>query len=408
MADRAAPPVMTEPEALSELCLSLARADYVTIDTEFMREKTYWPKLCLVQIAGPERSAAIDPLAEGMTLEPLFGLLKDPTVLKVFHAARQDIEIFVHLMGDVPAPIFDTQVAAMVCGFGDAVAYESLAAKLAGTRIDKAMRFTDWSRRPLTEKQILYALGDVIHLRPIYRKLAQRLEKNGRAGWLAEEMAILTDPATYRLEPDEAWRRIKIRGQDPKRLALLRELASWREREARRLDIPRRRVLRDEALLEIAASAPRSEAELERVRGLAHGGLRKSLTGGLLEAVERGLTRPPVTAPKPKRTDKVGPVIELLKVLLKAKCESAGVAQRLVATAADIERLAAGEDDDIPVLRGWRFELFGKDALALKSGRLALAIERGKVARIERPGGAPSRSSGQEPSDPNSSGRSQD
>jgi ribonuclease D len=400
---------MADPEALSELCRSLAGADYVTIDTEFMREKTYWPKLCLVQIAGPERSAAIDPLAEGMTLEPLFGLLKDPTMLKVFHAARQDIEIFVHLMGDVPAPIFDTQVAAMVCGFGDAVAYEGLAAKLTGTRIDKAMRFTDWSRRPLTEKQILYALDDVIHLRPIYRKLAHRLEKNGRAGWLDEEMAILTDPATYRLEPDEAWRRIKMRGQDPKRLALLRELASWREREAQRLDIPRRRVLRDEALLEIAASAPRSEAELERIRGLGHGALRKSLIAGLLEAIARGLTRPPVTSPKPKRTDnKVGPVIELLKVLLKAKCESAGVAQRLVATAADIERLAAGEDDDIPVLRGWRFELFGKDALALKSGRLALAIENGKVARIERTGGAPSRSSGQEPSGPSSNGRSRD
>ncbi|WP_173980518.1 ribonuclease D [Magnetospirillum sp. UT-4] len=371
-------PMIADSRALAELCDRLSTAPYITVDTEFMREKTYYPQLCLVQVAGPDEAKAIDPLAPGMDLAPLFELLANPKVLKVFHAARQDIEIFLHLSGAVPAPLFDTQVAAMVCGFGDAVSYETLASQLAKARIDKSMRFTDWALRPLTEKQIQYALADVTHLRVAYEKLVRKLEKNGRAAWLDAEMAELTTPATYQVEPENAWRRLKPRSSSPKFLAVLKELAAWREREARERDIPRQRMLRDETLMEIAAHHPADTTELGRTRGIGKGLVEGRMGVAILEAVKRGLALPEDQIPKPPERVEVprglGPVVELLKVLLKMKCDEHGVASKLVANVADIEAIAADDDADVPALHGWRRELFGEDALKLKHGRLGLGF----------------------------------
>ncbi|HLB06688.1 MAG TPA: ribonuclease D [Alphaproteobacteria bacterium] len=376
---------------LKAVCHRLATERYITIDTEFIRERSFWSRLCLVQLAGRDEAVAIDPLGPNLSLEPLFALLIDERVLKVFHAARQDIEIFVHLMDRVPHPLFDTQIAAMVCGFGDSIAYDNLATKLAKVHLDKDMRFTDWARRPLTEKQIRYALDDVIHLRTIYDKLEARLEKNGRVGWIAEEMAVLTEPATYRLDPQVAWQRLKPRTRNPRTLAVLKAVAAWREREAQRLDVPRRRILKDEGLPEIAASAPRSVPELERVRGAGLGQLAPAQRDGLLAAIADALAIPdselPVPPAKEKPAHDVGPLVDLLKVLLKANCEAAGVAHRLVAQSEDLEAIAAEEAPRVHALSGWRYELFGKDALALKSGQAALAIERGRVRLIPRPRG---------------------
>ncbi|CAA7627208.1 Ribonuclease D [Magnetospirillum sp. UT-4] len=370
--------MIADSRALAELCDRLSTAPYITVDTEFMREKTYYPQLCLVQVAGPDEAKAIDPLAPGMDLAPLFELLANPKVLKVFHAARQDIEIFLHLSGAVPAPLFDTQVAAMVCGFGDAVSYETLASQLAKARIDKSMRFTDWALRPLTEKQIQYALADVTHLRVAYEKLVRKLEKNGRAAWLDAEMAELTTPATYQVEPENAWRRLKPRSSSPKFLAVLKELAAWREREARERDIPRQRMLRDETLMEIAAHHPADTTELGRTRGIGKGLVEGRMGVAILEAVKRGLALPEDQIPKPPERVEVprglGPVVELLKVLLKMKCDEHGVASKLVANVADIEAIAADDDADVPALHGWRRELFGEDALKLKHGRLGLGF----------------------------------
>jgi ribonuclease D len=377
--------LITTTEDLDAFCRRVKGSDYITVDTEFMREKTFWPKLCLVQIAGEEEAAAVDPLAEGIDLSPLFDLLADPGVLKVFHAARQDVEIFYHLTGRIPEPLFDTQVAAMVCGFGESVGYETLIAKLAGARVDKSSRFTDWSNRPLTERQLAYALSDVTHLRPAYEKLRKRLARTGRAHWLDEEMAVLTDPATYRVEPEEAWRRLKVRSDKPRFLAILRELAAWREREAQRKDIPRSRVLRDEALLEIASHAPATVDDLARTRGLGRSGAEGRWGQELLAAVQRGRDLPPEEGPsvEPRIEPPPGlaPIVELLRVLLKMKCEEQQVATKLVANAGDLEAIAADDEAPVPALRGWRRELFGEDALALKHGRLALAI-RDKRVRI--------------------------
>lgn len=371
-------PMISDTASLAAFCDSLAAAPYVTVDTEFMREKTYYPQLCLVQVGGPDEAKAIDPLAPGIDLAPLFKLLRDPGILKVFHAARQDIEIFLHLMGDVPAPLFDTQVAAMVCGFGDAVSYENLASQLAKARIDKSMRFTDWSLRPLTEKQIQYALADVTHLRVAYEKLARKLEKNGRTEWLAEEMAELTHPDTYRVLPENAWKRLKPRSSSPKFLGVLKELAAWREREAQERDIPRQRLVRDETLTEIAANHPTTVADLSRTRGLGKGLVEGKMGQAILEAVQRGLKLPDDQIPKPAdRVDLprgLGPVVDLLKVLLKMKCDEHGVASKLVANSADIDAIAADDKADVPALHGWRRELFGEDALKLKHGRLGLGF----------------------------------
>lgn len=370
--------MIANTQELTAFCARLSSAPYITVDTEFMREKTYFPQLCLVQVAGPDEARAIDPLAPGMDLAPLFELLANPKVIKVFHAARQDIEIFLHLSDAVPQPLFDTQVAAMVCGFGDSVGYETLASQLAKARIDKSMRFTDWSLRPLTEKQVQYALADVTHLRVVYEKLLRKLERNGRLEWLSEEMGALSEPGTYRTNPEDAWRRLKPRSSSPKFLAVLKELAAWREREAQERDIPRQRMLRDETLMEIAAHHPADTNELGRTRGLGKGLVEGKMGIALLEAVKRGLALPEDQIPKPPERVELprglGPVVDLLKVLLKMKCDEHGVAQKLVANTADVEAIAASDDSDVPALHGWRRELFGEDALALKHGHLGLGF----------------------------------
>jgi ribonuclease D len=380
--------LITENDALARFCAEQKAASFIAVDTEFIRERTYWPILCLVQVAGPKAAVAIDPLAAGIDLTPLLALMADPNVLKVFHAARQDVEIFFNLSGSVPDPLFDTQVAGMVCGFGDAASYETLVGKLAQTSLDKSSRFTDWSNRPLTERQIRYALADVVHLRTVYEKLQQRLASNGRASWFAEEMAGLTDPATYRSDPREAWRRFRLRGRvDPRFFGVLRELAAWRETAARQRNLPRGRIMRDEAVLEIVAHVPKTIEALARTRSLGRGVAEGKLGREILEAVQRGLSEATALAPPfPAKTDVpagVGPLVDLLRVLLKQRCEEHQVAQKLVASAEDLEMIAADDNVPVPALSGWRHEIFGKDALALKNGALALTVRGGRVALVE-------------------------
>jgi ribonuclease D len=389
--------LIADSAQLVAFCARVAKADFLTVDTEFMRERTYWPQLCLVQVAGPEEVAAIDPLADGMDLRPLLDLLYDERILKVFHAARQDIEIFFHMTGRIPAPLFDTQVAAMVCGYGDSVSYETLAAQLAGARIDKSARFTDWSARPLTERQVTYALADVTHLRKVYDGLAKRLTTSGRAHWLQEEMATLLEPGTYRLDPVEAWRRLKPRaGSKPRLLAILREVAAWREREAQRRDIPRNRVIRDETIMEIAAHAPSTVEDIARLRGLSKSLAEGRMGQDILLAVANGVATPeseaPHLPPPVEMPGGLGPVVELLKVLLKMKCERQQVAQKLVASSSDLERIAADDDADVAAMHGWRREVFGEDALALKHGRLALTMKGKRIVIMpleDKPQAAP-------------------
>lgn len=377
--------IIATTDALAVACRELAELPYLTVDTEFMRESTFWPQLCLVQIAGDRHTAIIDPLAPGIQLDPLLELMRAPDTLKVFHAARQDVEIFYHLGGVIPAPLFDTQVAAMVCGFGDSVSYETLAAQLAQTRLDKTARFTNWARRPLSARQLSYARDDVVHLRTVYEKLKRRLAASERAGWLDQEMAVLCDPATYAIQPDKAWRRIKTRATEPRFLAVLQEVAAWREDEAQTRNTPRNWVVKDEALIGIAGDPPRDEAGLSRIRALPRG-FSAQAAAGLLAAVRRGLDRPEDDLPSTERPRSLprglGPLVDLLKVLLKTKCEASEVAQKLVASSADLERIAADDHADVAALKGWRRELFGGDALALKHGKLALAAGSRKVTLI--------------------------
>ena len=384
--------LITKQDELTDFCHSLSSERFITVDTEFMRENTYWPILCLVQVAGTETEGAIDVMAPGIDLAPLFDLMKNKNILKVFHAARQDMEIFYHLMGALPAPIFDSQVAAMVCGFGDQVSYENLVSKLTKARIDKSSRFTDWSRRPLSEKQISYALSDVTHLRDAYRKLEKNLEKTGRAGWLDAEMDILTSPATYEADPMQAHKRIKTRGAKPRAMAILKELAAWRELEAQRRDMPRGRILRDDALVEIALHAPATAEALGRTRGLSERVANGNMGREIIEAIKRGQAVPDDELPKPQKRQEMpsgtGPVTELMKVLLKLKCEEQDVAQKLVASSSDIEKIAAfGEESGVNALEGWRFELFGRDALRIRTGELGLAIRGDKLVLLENPNG---------------------
>ena len=378
--------VIATTAALEKFCAEAMTARYVTVDTEFMRENTYHPKLCLLQIASAEDAVLVDPLADGIDLAPVFALMAAPQVLKVFHAARQDIEIFVHLSGAVPAPIFDTQIAGMVCGFGDAISYDRLVKSVVGVEIDKSSRFTDWARRPLGDRQLTYALSDVTHLRLVFEALEERLRANGREPWLADEMAVLTDPATYVVAPEDAWRRLKPRNPKPRTLAVLRELAALRENEARRRDLPRNRVLRDEVLTEIAASVPSTPEELARARSISDNIAKGKLGQGILEAVRRGANsdrniwpRPPAATP-PRRGRE--PVVELLRVLLKLKAEEHGVAQKLIANMADLDLIADDDDADVPALSGWRREIFGDAAIALKHGGVALTIRDGEIAPI--------------------------
>ena len=378
--------VIATTAALEKFCAEAMTARYVTVDTEFMRENTYYPKLCLLQIASAVDAVLVDPLADGIDLAPVFALMAAPQVLKVFHAARQDIEIFVHLSGAVPAPIFDTQIAGMACGFGDAISYDRLVKSVVGVEIDKSSRFTDWARRPLGDRQLTYALSDVTHLRLVFEALEERLRANGREPWLADEMAVLTDPATYVVAPEDAWRRLKLRNPKPRTLAVLRELAALRENEARRRDLPRNRVLRDEVLTEIAASVPSTPEELARARSISDNVAKGKLGQGILEAVRRGANsdrnswpRPPAATP-PRRGRE--PVVELLRVLLKLKAEEHGVAQKLIANMAELDLIADDDDADVPALSGWRREIFGDAAIALKHGGVALTIRDGEIAPI--------------------------
>ena len=374
---------ITETDDLALFCDRQRRAEYITVDTEFIRDHTFWPKLCLLQVAGPEDARVIDPLAPALELTPLFDLLSNSQVLKVFHAGRQDLEIFFYLTGQVPSPIFDTQVAAMVCGFGDQASYEKLVSQLAGAKIDKASRFTDWARRPLTEKQLTYALADVTHLRRVHERLMQRLQETGRAHWLEEEMAVLTDPAIYRVDPEDAWLRVKKRNGNARFLAVLKELAAWREREAQARDVPRGRILRDEVLVSIAGHEPVAMSDLEHMRGLPKRFLEDSRGTEILAAVSRALAIPKRDLPKvPERKSLppgIGPLTDLLKVLLKRACEDHHVAPKLVASTDDLERIAASDDADVRALHGWRREIFGEQVLAFKQGRLAITVKGNRI-----------------------------
>ena len=378
--------LITDSAALAAFCEGLGKADFVTVDTEFMREKTYWPILCLVQIAGPDSAAAIDPLAPGIDLSPMLELLGNPNVLKVFHAARQDIEIFFRMMGKVPAPIVDTQIAAMVCGFGESVSYETLASKLAGAAIDKSSRFTDWAHRPLSERQLNYALADVVPLRKAYEKLAARLEKTGRASWVADEMAQLSDPKIYLTDPREAWRRLKPRTNNRRMLVLVQELAAWREHAAQKRDIPRNRMMRDEAILEIAAHPPKDIEDLGRIRAFGRAMAEGRLGGDILAVVQRARELPESEWPElPEQRNLpagIGPLVELLKVLLRLCAEENDVAPRLIADNDDLEDIAVSDEADVRALHGWRAEIFGRDALDLKHGRLALTASGKKIERL--------------------------
>jgi len=370
--------LITDTTPLAEFCGRLKSTEFITVDTEFMQETTYWAKLCLVQVGGPDEAHCIDPLAPGIDLAPLYELLADPKVLKVFHAGRQDLEIFYTATGSVPTPVFDTQIAAMVCGFGDQVGYETLVSRLTDGRLDKSQRFTDWARRPLTDRQIEYALGDVTYLRTVYTKLVKRLEQTGRKSWLDEEDAVLASPATYKVDPREIWRRIRARTRAPRLLAVLRELAEWRELTAQSMDMPRQRVAKDDALLELAASLPKTADDIKRSRiakALASG----KYADGVLEAIRRAQAVPEADYPSLEGgsgRDEQAPkaLVELLKLLLKTKAETHDVAQKLIASSGDVESIALSDTADVRALRGWRHELFGSDALKLKHGELAIGL----------------------------------
>jgi ribonuclease D len=377
---------ITTTAELTALCETLARSDYVAVDTEFLREQTFWPLLCLIQLAGPEAEAVVDPLAPGIDLAPFYRLMADTSTVKVFHAARQDIEIIFLKAGIVPAPVVDTQVAAMVCGFGDSISYVNLVKKTTGTDLDKSSRFTDWSRRPLSSKQLDYALADVTYLRNVYLYLKDMLEKTERTPWLQEEMAILINPATYDTSPENAWQRLKLRVKGRKSLAVLLELAAWRERLAQSLDVPRGRVLRDDALYDIANQIPASAEALGQLRTLSDGFARSQRAKEILEAVKTGLARDPKTLPKIERNEalsaEASATLELLKVLLKAAAAEHGVAPRIIADSEDLEQLATSDEADILALQGWRRTLFGEAALKLKRGELALTLVKGEVRAI--------------------------
>lgn len=383
--------IITTTEALQEFCNEAAKRPYVTVDTEFLRERTYYSKLCLVQLAykdeGSQDAVLVDPLVKGLSLEPLYELFKDVGVVKVFHAARQDLEIFFVDAGLIPTPLFDTQVAAMVCGFGDQVGYETLVRKIAQSSLDKSSRFTDWSRRPLSDAQQKYALADVTHLRDIYEFLSEKLDKSGRKKWVAEEMAVLNDPATYQVDPEEAWKRVKTRTNSGRFLAVVRELARFRETYAQSNNVPRNRVFKDDALVELASTKPQNEKDLSRSRLLLREARKGSIADGIMEAVKAGLNVPNDALPKPDRSREklqVNPAIaEMLRVLLKAKAEQEGVAQKLIASSQDLDVLAAG-GRDIPALKGWRGEVFGKSAIELCEGRVGLAVDGLKVVTVAR------------------------
>jgi ribonuclease D len=382
--------LVTSTSDLAQICQRLVTAEFITVDTEFMREQTFWPELCLVQIASDTVEAVVDPLAAGIELAPFYELMANPGVTKVFHAARQDIEIMYSEAGLIPAPIFDTQVAASVCGYGDSVSYVNLVKDITGQDIDKSSRFTDWSRRPLTDKQLVYALGDVTHLRDVYRHLKTKLDATGRTSWLSEEMADLTHPETYETRPEDAWKRLKMRTKNRKSFGVLIELAAWRERIAQAQNVPRSRVLRDEALYDIANQMPTTAEQLGGLRTLSDGFSRSQRAREIIEAVKAGMERDPKSLPPMNHARQVsaeaGATIELLKVLLKAAAAKNGVAPRLIADAEELERIAAENEPDVLALKGWRRQLFGEDALKLKRGELALTLAGGEVMILDGKG----------------------
>jgi ribonuclease D len=378
---------ITTTNSLAEVCGRLQRHPFVTVDTEFLRESTYYPKLCVAQIASSDEAVVVDALADGIDLKPLFHLMADENVIKVFHAARQDIEICWHAAGLIPAPLVDTQVAAMVLGYGDSIAYDQLVQRITGDSLDKSLRFTDWTRRPLSEAQIAYAISDVTHLRDVYVKLDADLKKRGRTEWMREEMRVLTSPDTYRMEPEHAWQRLQTRVRKPKELAVLIEVAAWREREAQTRDVPRGRVLKDDVVGDIAVQAPTTIERLGNLRSLPKGFERSKWGEAIIDAVKRGLARDLKTLPRidrPKGAPNGQATVELLKVLLRMTAERHGVAAKVIATMDDLDRIAADDDADVAALSGWRRELFGDKALALKHGRLALAVEHNRVVAVER------------------------
>ncbi|SFB70273.1 ribonuclease D [Tropicimonas isoalkanivorans] len=381
---------ITTTEELAAFCEAARSGAYVTIDTEFLRERTYYSKLCLVQMALPDDGDAVlvDPIVGGdkLSMEPLYALFRDTSVVKVFHAARQDLEIFFHEGGVFPQPLFDTQVAAMVCGFGEQVGYETLVRKIARASVDKTSRFTDWSRRPLSEAQQAYALADVTHLRVIYEHLALDLERSGRKHWLEEELSVLTEPGTYVIEPREAWRRVKTRTHSGRFLAIVRELAEFRETYAQSHNIPRNRVFKDDALLELASTKPRTPSDLSKSRMLLRDARKGAIAEGILAAIAAGIDTPPEDQPEADNRRnglQVNPALaDLLRVLLKAKSEESGVAQKLIATSSDLDDIAAGQRDGA-ALKGWRREVFGADALRLCAGEIALAARGAAVVVLD-------------------------
>ncbi len=379
--------LISTTDELAAACKKLQQHPFITVDTEFLRETTYYPRLCLIQMASVEDVALVDPLAQNLSLDPFLELMADKRSVKVFHAARQDVEIIWNKGGFVPAPLFDTQIAAMVCGFGEQVSYESLASALANARIDKSSRFTDWSRRPLSDAQLVYAAADVTHLRTIYTALSAKIEKSGRSDWVMDEMRQLVDPETYEMNPDRAWERLKTRVRKPRELAALIEVAAWREREAQSRDVPRGRILKDDAIGEIATAMPASVEELGRLRTIPKGFERSRTGTEILAAVERAKARPLDDLPPLERQrggSANGALTQLLKVLLQAIAEKHRVAARLIATSEDIEKIALDDEADTPALKGWRRELFGEQALQLKRGEITIGIERGRIMAVPR------------------------
>jgi ribonuclease D len=379
--------LISTTEELAAVCSRMARHPFVTVDTEFLRETTYYPLLCVAQMASPDEAVVIDALATGIDLAPFFALMENESVTKVFHAARQDIEIVWNMAETIPHPIVDTQVAAMVLGYGDSISYDQLVQRITGDTLDKSHRFTDWTRRPLSDAQVTYALSDVTHLRDVYVALAADLEKRGRSSWVQAEMDILTSPETYRADPERAWERLKSRVRKPKELAVLIEVAAWREREAQTRDVPRGRVIKDEVIGDIAVQAPTTIERLGHLRSLPKGFERSRWGDQIIEAVKRGLERDQKTLPRLERfrpAPNGAATVELLKVLLRMTAERHGVAAKVIATVDDLDRIAADDEADIPALKGWRRELFGEKALALKHGRLALAVDKGRVVTVEK------------------------
>ena len=379
--------LITTTQGLEKAVSQLSKSDFVTVDTEFIRETTFWPELCLIQMASPDTTALVDALAPDIDLSSFFALMADKAVVKVFHAARQDIEIVFHLGNLIPEPVFDTQVAAMVCGFGDAISYDQLVARITGVNLDKSSRFTDWRRRPLSDKQLDYALADVTHLRDVYLYLQDRLTSEGRNDWVSEEIRILTARETYDVHPDDAWKRLKIRLRKPVELAVMQKVAAWRERAARERNVPRGRVIKDDTIQEIAQQQPRDAEALSRLRTIPKGWERSSHANGLVEAINEALNIPKEDLPRlPKQynaPEGTGAASDVLKLLLKIITEDHGVAPKVVASSDDIDQIAAkGNAADVPALKGWRRELFGEKALQMIEGKIAIKFEDRKIKAV--------------------------